>query len=59
MNAEVYTSSKDTSLVVGKPIPRFAYSITGPLDQYGKPPVEWELITTVYADIVTGPRLRR
>jgi PKD repeat protein len=55
LNAEVYTSYYDTGLVAGKPIPRFAYSITGPLDQYGSPPVEWELITTVYADIVTAP----
>jgi len=53
LNAEVYTSKYDTGLVAGKPIPKFAYSITGVLEQYGTSP-EWELITTVYADIVTA-----
>jgi PKD repeat protein len=55
LNTEIYTSSYDTDLVVGKPIPKFAYSVTGTLDQFGTPPVEWELITTVYSNIVTSP----
>jgi hypothetical protein len=46
----VYVTAQDTNLVVGQPIPQFAYSIAGPLVQ-DNTAVEIEF--TVYSNLVT------
>ncbi len=46
----VYVTAQDTNLVVGQPIPQFAYSIAGPLVQDD---LAVEIEFTVYSNLVT------
>ena len=46
----VYVTAQDTNLVVGQPIPQFAYSISGPLIQDN---LAVGIAFTVYSNLVT------
>jgi hypothetical protein len=48
----IYTGESDGPDVIGQPIPKFAYSITGPFDQFD---TTYEIMLTAATEIVTAP----
>ena len=48
----IYTGESDGPDVIGQPIPSFAYSITGPYDQFD---TTYEIMLTAASEIVTNP----
>jgi len=48
----IYTGGSDGPDVIGQPIPKFAYSITGPYDQFD---TTYEIMLTAASEIVTAP----
>jgi hypothetical protein len=48
----IYTGESDGPDIIGQTIPKFAYSITGPYDQFD---TTYEIMVTAASDIVTAP----